>query len=446
MTEIYGTFGPSCGSRPVLEAMLAEGLTGMRLNLSHTSLRESSSRIENYRAACAAVGRPAELMIDLHGPQQRTGWMKKPLRLRMDDNVILRARGTTDIFPVVKVPPAVLRALEEGDCITFHDQGVQVAVVRELEPTCPDETEGMYAAEGITEGMTQEAITSGEDGPEDILQAEISSAGCGMTGMPYAETSAAGNETADIPYAENSSSVEKATGILYAETSASGDETEDMLQTEKTPAADDTDRYRRFLCRVIRGDVVRSQQTIRIEGKEVYGDVVHRMDDENLELAKDYGVTSVMQPFVRSGEDIREVREALRVRGLDSLRIFAKIETLEGVANLDSIIREADEIVIARGDLGNAMPLWELPRVQKEIAAKCRAAGRPFLTVTQMLDSMTHRPTPTRAEVSDIFNAVLDGSSAVMVTGETAVGEYPAEVIRYLARTVKEAEDYRCRL
>ena len=416
MTEIYGTFGPSCGSRPVLEAMLAEGLTGMRLNLSHTSLRESISRIDNYRAACAAMGRPAELMIDLHGPQQRTGWMKKPLRLKADENVILRARGTTDIFPVVKVPPAVLGALEAGDCITFHDQGVQVTVVRELEPVCPDVSEGASASEKTTEGMMQETISSGEDGAEEILQAEISSAGCGMTGMPYAETSSAGDETAD------------------------------MLQPEKLPVADDTDRYRRFLCRVIRGDVVRSQQTIRIEGKEVYGDVVHRMDDENLELAKDYGVTSVMQPFVRSGEDIREVREALRVRGLDSLRIFAKIETLEGMANLDSIIREADVIVIARGDLGNAMPLWELPRVQKEIAAKCRAAGRPFLTVTQMLDSMTHRPTPTRAEVSDIFNAVLDGSSAVMVTGETAVGEYPAEVIRYLARTVKEAEDYRCRL
>ena len=416
MTEIYGTFGPSCGARPVLEAMLAEGLTGMRLNLSHTSLRESISRIDNYRAACAAMGRPAELMIDMHGPQQRTGWMKKPLRLKADENVILRARGTTDIFPVVKVSPAVLGALEAGDCITFHDQGVQVTVVRELEPVCPDVSEGTSASEETTEGMMQETISSGEDGAEEILQAEISCAGCGMTGMPYAETSSAGDETAD------------------------------MLQTEKLPVADDKDRYRRFLCQVIRGDVVRSQQTIRIEGKEVYGDVVHRMDEENLDLAKDYGVTSVMQPFVRSGEDIREVREALRVRGLDSLRIFAKIETLEGVANLDSIIREADVIVIARGDLGNAMPLWELPRVQKEIAAKCRAAGRPFLTVTQMLDSMTHRPTPTRAEVSDIFNAVLDGSSAVMVTGETAVGEYPAQVIRYLARTVKEAEEYRCRL
>ena len=89
------------------------------------------------------------------------------------------------------------------------------------------------------------------------------------------------------------------------------------------------------------------------------------------------------------------------------------------------------------------MPLWELPAAQKRISAACRDAGRDFMVVTQMLDSMTHRPLPTRAEVSDIFNAVLDGAASVMVTGETAVGEHPAAVIRFLSRTVREAEAYR---
>ena len=98
--------------------------------------------------------------------------------------------------------------------------------------------------------------------------------------------------------------------------------------------------------------------------------------------------------------------------------------------------------MIARGDLGNAMPLWELPAAQKRIAAACRAAGRNFMVVTQMLASMEQSPVPTRAEVSDIFNAVLDGASSVMVTGETAAGKYPAEVIRYLVNTVRSAECY----
>ena len=110
---------------------------------------------------------------------------------------------------------------------------------------------------------------------------------------------------------------------------------------------------------------------------------------------------------------------------------------------LPELIGACDEIVIARGDLGNAMPLWELPAAQKRIAAQCRAAGRPFMVVTQMLASMEQSPVPTRAEVSDIFNAVLDGAASVMVTGETAAGKYPAETIRFLVQTVREAEQYR---
>ena len=105
-------------------------------------------------------------------------------------------------------------------------------------------------------------------------------------------------------------------------------------------------------------------------------------------------------------------------------------------------LRHADEIVIARGDLGNAMPLWELPAAQKRIEAQCRKAGKPFMVVTQMLASMEQNPVPTRAEVSDIFNAVADGAAAVMVTGETAVGKWPVEVIRYLSNTVQAAERF----
>jgi pyruvate kinase len=129
--------------------------------------------------------------------------------------------------------------------------------------------------------------------------------------------------------------------------------------------------------------------------------------------------------------------------GCGHLRLFAKIENREGMEKLPELIEVCDEIVIARGDLGNAMPLWELPAAQKIIAARCRAAGRDFMVVTQMLASMEHSPVPTRAEVGDIFNAVLDGAASVMVTGETAVGEYPVETIRYLVKAAREAERYR---
>ena len=149
-----------------------------------------------------------------------------------------------------------------------------------------------------------------------------------------------------------------------------------------------------------------------------------------------------MQPFVRCGGDICRVRRALSDFGITNTKIYAKIESLAGYGQLDSIIRECDVIVIARGDLGQAVPLWELPALQKNIAERCRASHKPFMVVTQMLQSMTAAPVPTRAEVSDIFNAVLDGASYLMVTGETAVGQYPDLVVRYLKKTSAEAEKY----
>jgi pyruvate kinase len=165
-------------------------------------------------------------------------------------------------------------------------------------------------------------------------------------------------------------------------------------------------------------------------------------DRRNLSLAVSYGVSAVMQPFVRSAQDIETVRAALKENNAGQIRIFSKIENREGLSRIDEIIQSSDMIVIARGDLGNDVPLPELPGVQKDIAAKCRAAKVPFLVVTQMLTSMIHNPVPTRAEVSDIFNAVTDGASAVMVTNETAVGSYPAEVIRIMKETADAAEHW----
>ena len=112
---------------------------------------------------------------------------------------------------------------------------------------------------------------------------------------------------------------------------------------------------------------------------------------------------------------------------------------MTGVRALPEFIHLVDEVVIARGDLGNAMPLWELPRCQKQLSAACRAAGVPFMVVTQMLDSMCTSAVPTRAEVSDIYNAVLDGASSVMLTGETAAGQYPVQAMEYLVRTAQTA-------
>ena len=133
------------------------------------------------------------------------------------------------------------------------------------------------------------------------------------------------------------------------------------------------------------------------------------------------------------------LRAALEDAHAGQIQIFAKVENLAGVRTLPEFLPLVDQVVIARGDLGNAMPLWELPRCQKQLASLCRAAGVPFMVVTQMLDSMQTRAVPTRAEVSDIYNAVLDGAASLMLTGETAAGQYPVQAMEYLVKTAQTA-------
>lgn len=194
--------------------------------------------------------------------------------------------------------------------------------------------------------------------------------------------------------------------------------------------------------RVVRGGLLESRKSVALPGCTFRTPAMTENDREQLKRAKEYGVTAVMQPFVRSREDLTEVRRALDQSDCKDVRLLAKIENHDGIERLKELIPHCDEIVIARGDLGNAMELWELPAAQKHISAVCREAGRDFMVVTQMLDSMMHRQVPTRAEVNDIFNAVLDGASSVMVTGETAAGDNPVLAIRYLYRTVREAEAF----
>lgn len=192
-------------------------------------------------------------------------------------------------------------------------------------------------------------------------------------------------------------------------------------------------------CIVVRGGTLQSRKSLAAPGLTVASPTLTEEDLQNLQLAGACGVTGVMLPFVRGAEDIRTLRRALEQAEAGQIRIFAKIESLAGVQALPEFLPLVDEVVIARGDLGNAMPLWELPRCQKQLSAVCRSAGVPFMVVTQMLDSMCSRAVPTRAEVSDIYNAVADGASSVMLTGETAAGQYPVEAMEYLVRTARTA-------
>ena len=188
------------------------------------------------------------------------------------------------------------------------------------------------------------------------------------------------------------------------------------------------------LCRVVRGGTLGSRKSLAVVGRELPAPALTELDIENLRRAKEYGVTGIMQPFVRGGEDLEAVRSAMAETGTEKLKIFAKIESQTGLHKLGEIIPLADVVICARGDLGQAMPLWELPRAQAMIVNACRSAGREFMISTQMLHSMHHSAVPTRAEVTDVYQAAKSGARYLLLTGETAAGEYPAEAMRYFAK------------
>lgn len=196
-------------------------------------------------------------------------------------------------------------------------------------------------------------------------------------------------------------------------------------------------------CRVVRGGLLKSGKSIALLGKEVHMPTLTDSDLANIAVAKQYGITGVMLPFVRGKEDLQNLKQALKDADAPDIKVFAKIENETGVSKIAELIPECDEIVIARGDLGNAIPLWRLPVVQADLAALCQTEQKSFMVVTQMLASMEHASVPTRAEVSDIFRAIVEGAASVMLTGETAAGEFPVEAMDYLVRTVREAEAYR---
>ena len=207
-----------------------------------------------------------------------------------------------------------------------------------------------------------------------------------------------------------------------------------QIQAEVTECRSDG-----FDIQIVNGGMLRGEKSIKIVGRQIHGPFLTETDLETLARAKDHGVTDIMIPFVHSGKQLAETREIMNTCGLTDVRLLAKIESREGVSNLEDILPHADMIVIARGDLGNDMPLYQLPSVQQKIQRICHYHQKPYMVVTQLLASMGRSPVPTRAEVNDIYHAVTEGASALMLTNETAAGRFPKEAVYYMIRTAQEA-------
>lgn len=317
----YATLGPSCCDTAALSALLRRGVTGFRLNLSHTPLAARTDWIDALHEAERETGLRAQLMIDLRGPEVRIGDMPAPLPLAEGAAVTLGAD--------IPVDGDVLDALRPGMTVLLDDGAMALTVV---------------------------------DG-----------------------------------------------GV----------------------------------CRVTRGGTLTDHKSLTLEGVDLRRPALCEADLADLSQAAALGVNAVMQPFVRSADDLRVVRQTMAENGLADAELFAKVENQPGLDALPDWLALCDVVTIARGDLGSSLPLERLPAAQKHIAALCRSRGKPFLVVTQLLHSMIDHPSPTRAEVLDIYNAVLDGADCLMLTGETAQGRYPLESADWLIRVAQEAEKAR---
>jgi len=194
-------------------------------------------------------------------------------------------------------------------------------------------------------------------------------------------------------------------------------------------------------CEVVHGGTLRSKKGIAAPDVPFQIASLTSKDYKDLDFGLSLGMDWIAVSFVRRASDLEPVRAVARRRNAD-IKIIAKIEKPEAVDNLEEILNASDGLMVARGDLGVEMPLYKVPIIQKELIRQCVSRGKPVITATQMLESMTHSPRPTRAEVSDVANAILDGTSAVMLSGETAVGDYSAQAVATMASIAEYTEQH----
>jgi pyruvate kinase len=196
----------------------------------------------------------------------------------------------------------------------------------------------------------------------------------------------------------------------------------------------------RVICRVIQGGPLKSRKGVNLPDLNLRLPSLTDKDKQDLEFGVSQGVDIISLSFVRQGEDILTLKSLLAEKGADDIPVLAKIEKPQAIENLESILDAADAIMVARGDLGVEMRAEKVPMLQKHIIRQCNYRSIPVITATQMLDSMINNPRPTRAEASDVANAIIDGTDAVMLSGESAVGAFPVRAVAMLARIATDVE------
>jgi pyruvate kinase len=328
-TKIVATIGPASGTAAGVGSLVAAGMDGARLNLSHGTREEHAERARLIREAEVETARPLALIADLQGPKLRIGELPGPVRLARGDEIVVVGEELSHDGELPVSPSVIGEVLQPGHEVLIDDGLVRLRVER------------------VRAGRAQ--------------------------------------------------------------------------------------------CAVLAGGIVSSHKGVNVPGVPVPIPSLTRKDMDDLEFALDLDADFVALSFVRSAADVRDLKDLIEHAGSDA-RVIAKIEKAEAVDALDAILAETDAVMVARGDMGVEIGPELVPLLQKRIIIASLDRGKPVITATQMLESMVHQPEPTRAEASDVANAILDGTSAVMLSGETAVGEYPVEAVATMDRIARAVE------
>ena len=235
------------------------------------------------------------------------------------------------------------------------------------------------------------------------------------------------NTKASITYKNLYQDVDPGTTILI-------DDGKIELEVQKIEGKD-------IVCKVMNGGNLGNRKSINVPGKHINLPALKEKDIKDLVDACKHDFDFIAASFIRSADDVKAIRKVLAENGGERIKIISKIESQEGVDNLDEIIEASDGIMVARGDMGVELPMEYVPLVQKRIIKQCNRAGKIVITATQMLESMTENPRPTRAEVSDVANAIFDLTGAIMLSGESAMGKYPVECVETMSRIAHTIED-----